>query len=198
VALHAPEPVAPLGRRFLAFFLDGFLLAPAYAVYAVVLDAFLGPLVGPDPAGTGLVVVAVDPLRVALELSLTLLTDAAYFAGCWTRWGMTAGQRACGVAVRAVGPGEEPPGGGQRLLPRDPERVPARVAMVRWALLQVVPLCLGSLGASGAVPLEVVGAGNGAWYGLLLVTALADPLRRGLHDRMVGTVVVRAAIARQA
>jgi uncharacterized RDD family membrane protein YckC len=70
--------------------------------------------------------------------------------------------------------------------------------MVRWALLQVVPLCLGSLGAAGAVPLEVVGAGNGAWYGLLLVTALADPLRRGLHDRMVGTVVVRAAIARQA
>jgi len=207
VALHAPGPVASLTRRLLAFFLDGFVLVPVYLVYAITLDALLGTLVEADPGGSGLVVVAVDPLRVAIELTLTLLTDAAYFAGCWARWGMTVGQRACGVAVRAVGPGGPPPGGpppggrplgGRPPLPPDPERVPAQVAAVRWAVLQLLPLCVGTLGGAGAASIQAVAVLNATWFGLIFVTAAVDPLRRGLHDRAAGTVVVRAAITRQA
>jgi len=143
VALHAPAPVATLTRRLIAFFLDGFLLVPVYVVYAVLLDAAFGALVAPDPGGAGVVVVAVDPARMALELTLTLLTDIAYYAGCWARWGMTPGQRLCGVAVRAVGPGETRSAGAPSALPPDPERVPAPAATIRWAVLQLLPLCAG-------------------------------------------------------
>jgi uncharacterized RDD family membrane protein YckC len=197
VALHAPAPVAPLTRRLVAFFLDGLFLVPVYVVYAVVLDSLFGALVEPGPGGSGLVVVAVDPVRVALELSLTLLTDAAYYAGCWARWGMTPGQRVCGVAVRAVGPGEPPPVGVHPMLPPDPERVPVPVATVRWAVLQLLPLCSGILGAAGALPIGVVGGINTGWYAFLFLTAASDPLRRGFHDRRAGTAVVRRAVSRQ-
>jgi hypothetical protein len=32
------------------------------------------------------VVVAVNPVRVVLELTATLVIDALNFAGCWSRW----------------------------------------------------------------------------------------------------------------
>ncbi len=196
MTLPTTSPVAPLGRRFLAFFLDGFVLVPIYAVYGIALDGLFGALVEAGPNGTGLVVVAIDPARVAIELTLTLLTDAAYYAGSWAWWGMTIGQRACRVAVRAVGPGATPPTG-RPAAPPDPSRVPAQAAVVRWAILQVLPLCVGTLGAAGAIPLEVIGLLNGTWFGLLVVTVLADPLRRGLHDRAADTVVMPAPVVRQ-
>ena len=197
MALHAPAPVAALTRRLVAFFLDGFILIPVYAIYAFVLDSVFGALVEPDPNGAGVVVVAVDPVRMALELTLTLVTDAAYFAGCWARWGMTPGQRICGVAVRAVGPGSPPAPGQPRGLPPDPERVPLPVASVRWAVLQVLPLCCSTLGAAGALPIGIVAGINTGWYALLFLTAVVDPLRRGVHDRIAGTAVVRAPARRR-
>ncbi len=204
MVLHAPAPVATLARRLVAFFLDGLILAPVYVLYAVVLDATFGALVEPDPGGTGLVVVAVDPLRMALELSLTLLTDAAYYAGSWARFGMTPGQRVFGVAVRAVAPGGPPGPPGLPSLPAappappsDPGRVPAQVATTRWAILQLVPLCAGTLAGAGALPIGVVAGVNTGWYAYLFLTAAVDPLRRGFHDRRAGTVVVRRALRRQ-
>jgi uncharacterized RDD family membrane protein YckC len=197
VALHAPAPVATLARRLVAFFLDGLILVPFYLVYAVVLDSLFGALVEAGPGGAGLVVVAVNPGRVGLELTLTLLTDVAYYAGSWARWGMTPGQRVCGVAVRALGPGEPPVRGAPPTLPPDPERVPAQAATVRWAALQLLPLCAGSLAAAGALPLEVVTLLNAGWYLFLFITAAIDPLRRGFHDRLAGTVVVRPAVRRR-
>ena len=200
MAREARAPVASLARRLVAFFLDGLFLVPVYLVYALVLDAALGPLVEPGPAGTGVVVVAVSPLRVALELGLTLVTDAAYYAGCWVRWGMTPGQRICGVAVRPVAPGM--PGsslgfGRSPSAPTDPgghadgARVPAPVATTRWAILQLLPLCVGSLGAAGAIQLDVVAGINAGWYLFLFLTTAVHPLRQGLHDRRAGTLVVR-------
>jgi hypothetical protein len=196
VAIGVSAPVAPLGRRLVAFVLDGFVLVPVWIVYAVVFDAVFGPLVAADPSGAGIVVVAVDPLRMALELALTLVTDAAYYAGSWVRWGMTPGQRACGVTVRAVaatalsGPGEQP---------RPdviPGRVPAQVATVRWAVLQLLPLCVGALGTAGALPVGIVAGITAGWSGFLLLSTIADPLRRGFHDRVAGTLVTTVAARR--
>ena len=63
MAVGVSAPAAPLGRRAIAYFLDGFVLVPAWILYAVVLDAVFGPLVATDPAGTGVVVVAIDARR---------------------------------------------------------------------------------------------------------------------------------------
>jgi uncharacterized RDD family membrane protein YckC len=193
VALRVSAAVAPLSRRVVAFLLDGIVLVPVWVVYGVALDAFFGPLIAPDAGGTGIVVVAIDAPRVALELALTLLTDAAYYAGCWVRWGMTPGQRACGVAVRAAPTAGPTPPDGQPAPEPDPDRVPVQVATNRWAVLQLLPICAGSLGSAGALPLGVVAAITAGWSAALLLSAAADPLRRGLHDRVAGTVVVLAA-----
>ena len=195
MALRVSAAVAPLRRRIVAFLLDGVILVPVWVVYGVALDAIFGPLIAPDPGGTGIVVVAIDAPRVALELALTLLTDAAYYAGCWVRWGMTPGQRACGVAVRAAPTAAPTPPDRQRAPELDPDadRVPAPVATMRWAVLQVLPICAGSLGSAGALPLGVVAAITAGWSAALLLSAAADPMRRGFHDRVAGTVVVLAA-----
>lgn len=197
MALRVSAVVAPLGRRVVAFLLDGLILVPVWVVYGVALDAIFGPLIASDPGGTGIVVLAVDAPRFAFELALTLLTDAAYYAGCWVRWGMTPGQRVCGVAVRTAptaAPTAAPtPPERQRALELDPDRVPAPVATIRWAVLQLLPICAGSLGSAGALPLGVVAGITAGWSVALLLSAAADPMRRGLHDRAAGTVVVLAA-----
>jgi uncharacterized RDD family membrane protein YckC len=195
VALRVSAAVAPLGRRVVAFLLDGVILVPVWVVYGVALDAIFGPLIASDPGGSGIVVVAIDAPRVALELALTLLTDAAYYAGCWVRWGMTPGQRACGVAVRGAPSAAPTSADRQRSFEShaDADRVPTPVATMRWAVLQVLPICAGSLGSAGALPLGVVAGITAGWSGFLLLTAAADPMRRGFHDRVAGTVVVLAA-----
>ncbi len=193
MALSVSAAVAPLGRRVVAFLLDGIILVPVWVVYGVALDAIFGPLIAQDPGGTGIVVVAIDAPRVALELALTLLTDAAYYAGCWVRWGMTPGQRVCGVAVRAAPTAAPTPPDRQGAPGPDSDRVAAPVATIRWAVLQLLPICAGSLGSAGALPLGVVAGLTAGWSAALLLSAAADPLRRGLHDRVAGTVVVLAA-----
>lgn len=197
MALRVSAPTAPLGRRVVAFFLDGFVLVPVWIVYAVVLDAVFGPLVASDPGGAGIVVVAIDAPRVALELALTLLTDAAYYAGSWVRWGMTPGQRVCGVAIRVAESAARPAPDGIRPPAPDPDRVPAQVATLRWAVLQVLPLCVGSLGSAGALPLGIVAGITVGWSGLLFLSAAADPMRRAIHDRVAGTIVIVAAVPRR-
>jgi uncharacterized RDD family membrane protein YckC len=193
VALRVSAAVAPLGRRVVAFFLDGVILVPVWMLYGVALDAIFGPLIAPDPGGAGIVVVATNAPRFALELALTLLTDAAYYAGCWVRWGRTPGQRACGVAVRAAPSAATIPSDRQRAPEPGPDRVPASVATIRWAVLQLLPICAGSLAAAGALPLGVVAGITAGWSAALLLSAAVDPMRRGLHDRVAGTVVVLAA-----
>jgi uncharacterized RDD family membrane protein YckC len=188
VAPQVPTPVATLTRRTIAFLIDGLVLAPVYVIYAVVLDALFGPLVGPGADGSSLVVVAVDPLRVAIDLTLTILTDAAYFAGCWALWNATPGQRLCGVAVRTIASGAATGAAAPRAA--GPDRVPLPVATVRWAFLQLLVLCTGTLGAAGAIPLDAVAGINAGWYAFLFFSAALNPLRRGLHDRAAGTIVV--------
>lgn len=195
MALRVSAPAAPLGRRVVAYFLDGFVLVPVWILYASVLDAVFGPLVASDPGGAGVVVVAIDAPRVALELALTLLTDAAYFAGSWVRWGRTPGQRVCGVAVRVAESAARPALDGMR--PPAPDRVPAQVATARWAVLQVLPICVGSLGSAGALSLGILAGLTVGWSGFLFVSAAADPMRRAIHDRVAGTIVIVPTVPRR-
>ena len=198
MALRLSAPAAPLARRVVAYYLDGFVLVPAWIFYTVVLDAVFGPLVATDPGGAGVVVVAVDAPRVALELVLTLLTDAAYYAGSWVRWGMTPGQRVCGVTVRLAELTALSAPDGRRPPALASDRIPAQVATTRWAVLQVLPLCVGSLGTAGALPIEIVAGITVGWSGFLFLSAAADPMRRAVHDRVAGTVVVLPAVRRSA
>lgn len=184
MGLSAAAPIASLGRRSAAYLVDSLIVGVAYVSLAVLFDTLFGPLVAATPDGTALVVVSVNPGRVVLELTATLVIDALYFAGCWSRWGATPAQRAFRLRVR-MADGTPPK-------PEAPDALPIEAAWRRWAALAILPIAVGSLAASGALDADVLLVVNGTWFLVLLTSAAADPLRRGLHDRVAGTVVVPA------
>ena len=195
--LPLAAPIAPLGRRSAAYLVDSLIIGLAYLMLGILFDSIFGPLVAATPDGQALVVVAVNPLRVALELTATLVVDALYFAGCWSRWGATPGQRVLRIRVlleRATGSAATGPAGAGPAAAGSahdtPVALPLEAAGRRWAVLAVLPIATGSLAGSGAIDVSVLTVVNGAWFLLLLASTAADPLRRGLHDRVAGTIVV--------
>ena len=197
MSLPLAAPIAPLGRRSAAYLVDSLVIGVAYLVLGILFDSIFGPLVAATADGQALVVVAVNPLRVALELTATLVVDALYFAGCWSRWGATPGQRVLRIRVlleRAAGPAATGPAGAGSAAAGSahdtPVALPLEAAGRRWAVLAVLPIATGSLAGSGAIDVSVLTVVNGAWFLLLLASTAADPLRRGLHDRVAGTIVV--------
>jgi uncharacterized RDD family membrane protein YckC len=192
MSLPLAAPIAPLGRRSAAYLVDSLVIGLAYLVLGILFVSIFGPLVAATADGQALVVVAVNPLRVALELTATLVVDALYFAGCWSRWGATPGQRVLRIRVlleRATGSaGAGPAGAGPAH--ETSVALPLEAAGRRWAVLAVLPIATGSLAGSGAIDVSVLTVVNGAWFLLLLASTAADPLRRGLHDRVAGTIVV--------
>ena len=197
MSLPLAAPIAPLGRRSAAYLVDSLVIGVAYLVLGILFDSIFGPLVAATADGQALVVVAVNPLRVALELTATLVVDALYFAGCWSRWGATPGQRVLRIRVlleRATGSAGAGSAGagpaGADSAHDTPVALPLEAAGRRWAVLAVLPIATGSLAGSGAIDVSVLTVVNGAWFLLLLVSTAADPLRRGLHDRVAGTIVV--------
>jgi uncharacterized RDD family membrane protein YckC len=197
MSLPLAAPIAPLGRRSAAYLVDSLVIGVAYLVLGILFDSIFGPLVAATPDGQALVVVAVNPLRVALELTATLVVDALYFAGCWSRWGATPGQRVLRIrvllerATGSAGAGPAATGSAAAGSAHDtPVALPLEAAGRRWAVLAVLPIATGSLAGSGAIDVSVLTVVNGAWFLLLLASTAADPLRRGLHDRVAGTIVV--------
>jgi uncharacterized RDD family membrane protein YckC len=197
MGLPLAAPIAPLGRRSAAYLVDSLVIGLAYLVLGILFDSIFGPLVAATPDGQALVVVAVNPLRVALELTATLVVDALYFAGCWSRWGATPGQRVLRIrvllerATGSAGAGPAATGSAAAGSAHDTSvALPLEAAGRRWAVLAVLPIATGSLAGSGAIDVSVLTVVNGAWFLLLLASTAADPLRRGLHDRVAGTIVV--------
>jgi uncharacterized RDD family membrane protein YckC len=197
MSLPLAAPIAPLGRRSAAYLVDSLVIGVAYLVLGILFDSIFGPLVAATADGQALVVVAVNPLRVALELTATLVVDALYFAGCWSRWGATPGQRVLRIrvllerATGSAGAGPAATGSAAAGSAHDTSvALPLEAAGRRWAVLAVLPIATGSLAGSGAIDVSVLTVVNGAWFLLLLASTAADPLRRGLHDRVAGTIVV--------
>jgi uncharacterized RDD family membrane protein YckC len=197
MGLPLAAPIATLGRRSAAYLVDSLIIGLAYLVLGIFFDSIFGPLVAATPDGQALVVVAVNPLRVALELTATLVVDALYFAGCWSRWGATPGQRVLRIrvllerATGSAGAGPAATGSAAAGSAHDTSvALPLEAAGRRWAVLAVLPIATGSLAGSGAIDVSVLTVVNGAWFLLLLASTAADPLRRGLHDRVAGTIVV--------
>jgi hypothetical protein len=180
--LTGPGRPASLIRRGLAYAADSFVLGIVYLLLTETLDAAFGPLAIVSPDGDRLISVEFQPLRVAFTLAAILVIDAAYFAGSWALAGGTPFQQLARISVRPVDAAADPAGTARRLDPGD--------ALRRWAVMALLPLCAGLLGSSGAVPLEPVAAFDAAWTLGLLVTVAVDGRRRGLHDRVAGSIVV--------
>jgi uncharacterized RDD family membrane protein YckC len=213
--------VAGLGRRAGAWLLDGVL--SGFLVAIPVVAGFLTDVVALNPealrqfeASTSLrpfddVTVPLFMVNGGLLWLLAagwVAVSACYYVGSWLAWGATPAQRLFGLRVLDVEHGR---------------RLSIDAAVLRWALLVGVASTLGaatmalSLQDAARVPAnELLGTAAlasataglsdnvlaisavGTWGGLvwslaLLVSAATHPLKRALHDRIVGSIVVRLA-----
>lgn len=171
--------VAGATVRGIAWMLDNLLLMPiALGLQALVGWLILGrfdPLLGPGSVAAG------DPAHPAwlvagvVTATICVVIDLAYFVGCWTsRGGWTPGMRLLGLRVARV---------------TDGGRLGGREGVLRWLVL----------GSWTGVLMSLPTLSDPAWYAwlawvvVLLASTGASRTRRGIHDRVAGSVVVGPA-----
>jgi uncharacterized RDD family membrane protein YckC len=150
--------------------------------------------------------VNVPALIVALAVYIGI--HVAYFAGGWIRLGGTPAQRILGLRVADTVSGENLSIDQALLrwvvLTGISTVVSAIFAVVLFNTFATTPMnqlvgtgatgtALARFGALKNVNLisNLVSLGNGIWMLVMLISAGAHPLHRGLHDRIVGSIVLR-------
>lgn len=113
--------------------------------------------------------------RWALQ-GVLFITIGLYFAYCWSRGGQTLAMKSWGLKLESPG---QPLSLGRALLRY----------LLAWHLLLPSVLVVSALQMHALVDLLLFAAG----FGLMLLTVYLDPGRQFLHDRMLGTRVVRSA-----
>jgi uncharacterized RDD family membrane protein YckC len=174
--MTAGGPVtASLFRRSIAWWID--LCFISSIAGAVTLAAHMNAITAtttPD-GGSAYAVTAGGPFAV-----VGLVVSALYCIPFWAKLGATPGQLFTGMRVNGVG---------------TQLRLPISAAVVRWFALW------GIFGLIGTTELLSGGTGNwplllqALWLGFLLASAVNNPLRQGLHDRLAGSVVVKTWLA---
>jgi uncharacterized RDD family membrane protein YckC len=214
--------VAGLGRRIGAWIVDailaGFLVivpfTVAIAAGGVSLNSTVLDQLTADPHSTITEpLLTVNMAVVAAAVAVWVLLRAAYFAGCWTYFGGSPGQRMLSLNVLAV---------------ENSGRLPLGRAIVRWLLLDGIGQIVGAIAlvmvidALATVPFSQTTYGNAfsystlavdsrarsadalstfsswasiAWSIVLLVSVATNSLKRGLHDRLAGSIVLGKAPA---
>ena len=214
--------IAGMGRRIGAWLLDGIFvgfLSIIPVVLAIVTGAVtlnqqaIDQLRQMDPEAyqpfstvtAPLFNVSMSPLIVAAVVYVLL--NAAYYAGCWIKWGGSPAQLMLKLRVADVTTGEN---------------LAIDASVLRWAFLQGISTILGAVflilfldalsktsmaewfgsgygstfsfgsGSLGGVTLlsNLVSWGSSLWLILLIATAGTNPAKRGLHDRLSGSIVL--------
>ena len=172
-------PTASVRRRIAAHLIDALLVGLASFVVAALASAVIGPAVSVATDTDGSARITLDSARLLIQAGAATALSGAYFVGTWIGpWAATAGQRALGVSVvRSATPGD---------------RLGVGRALLRWILLGAPFGLVAALVVDSAVAWSVVVLVAAAWTATLLASALRDGERRGLHDRLVGSRVVRS------
>jgi RDD family. len=194
-ALEATDPDGPIGSlplvdvvittddpdrvgaliRLAAYALDALILAVAIYIVALVLRAALGPTLRITDVG-GVQRIQVDRLRTVVNAVAATIVTGTYFVGWWLRSGSTPGQRLIRARV------EQADGSGRLRLGQ---------AVGRWLLLGTPLGLLATLvGPPSAFGLFFV-AYIATWDAVLFVTTARHRRKRGLHDRLSGSIVRR-------
>ncbi len=175
-------PTASVRRRIAAHLIDALLVGLASFVVAALASAVIGPAVSVATDTDGSARITLDSARLLIQAGAATALSGAYFVGTWIGpWAATAGQRALGVSVvRSATPGD---------------RLGVGRALLRWILLGAPFGLVAALVVDSAVAWSVVVLVAAAWTATLLASALRDGERRGLHDRLVGSRVVKSAQA---
>jgi uncharacterized RDD family membrane protein YckC len=172
----------PVGAmiRLLAYAVDAVLLVVVIYVVALVLRAAIGPTLRITDS-SGVPRVQIDRLHSLINSLAATFVAGVYFAGSWLRFGRTIGQRLIGArVVRVDGEGHLGPG----------------PAAARWLLLGtplgLIATIVGPSAASSVIPVALLAT----WSAVLYVSTARSRTRRGFHDRMTGSIVVRRSARR--
>ena len=178
-SIPAPQPqaslrIAGLGRRTAAYLLD--LIGIALGSWIVVAIAKVPGMAQTTVGADGSTTTSYMLTSSGWSMVIVGIVSAAYCVVSWASMGGTPGQRLLGLRVSRSGSSA-------------PLSVVA--AVVRWALLWGV-ICLAGAPALLAAGLSSPGfAIQVAWLAVLVGSSSRDPKKRGLHDRLAGSVVFR-------
>jgi uncharacterized RDD family membrane protein YckC len=165
--------VAGMKRRLAAYFLDNVVLFFVITLLVATL-AWVGLWVSRAPDAAHPEVFEYNYPVAFLDMIIGLIVSGLYYATTWTVRGATLGQGACKLRVVDAADG-----------------LPLRRSQSwrRWFALgaPAVPVIL-------LLPIlwlnAVIAAVAFVWGVVLLATTIRQPMRRGLHDRYVGSAVV--------
>ncbi len=167
---------AGAAERLVAYVMDGVIVGILIYLAAFVLTRLIGPTVRYEAVG-GVPSVVLDGTRAVVNAVVATAITAAYFAGSWLVLGGTPGQRLLAMRVQRA---------------EDGGRLSVAQALIRWIVIG------GPFGLVSAlvVPVPLLGGALGlaffAWFVVLLVTTARDRRKRGLQDRLAGSVVLRS------
>jgi uncharacterized RDD family membrane protein YckC len=169
-----------VAARIVAFGLDAVVLALGSFALLAGLHLVLGPTVRFDGAGILRGRAVVDASRMLLDTVAVTTLAASYFALAWRRLGGSPGQRLLGI----------------RVLRADGSPLPAAQGLLRWTIrggpFALLAILAGLVGPALQVSVDAVAV---TWLVLVLVSIARSDTRRGLHDRVAGSVVTRTARA---
>jgi uncharacterized RDD family membrane protein YckC len=164
--------------RLVAYVIDAIILSFLMFVALAALGAILGPTLRFAQSIDVLRLrLTVNHERAVLDAGVAAAISLLYFVGSWLVLGGSPGQRLLGMQLGAVS------GGGLRPGP----------AVVRWIALAAPPAAAALLalvfpGLRASIALVVL-----VWQLILLVTTIGSSSKQGVHDRLAGSIVTRAA-----
>ena len=165
----ATEQPAGIRPRFAATAIDLLVVGLAWFVAVWLLLEVLTLTGGLSPSTLETMSpssVSLTPQQYALALlagGILLVLRGAYLVYGWSALGRTPGQDLAGVAILDV---------------RTGSRLPAGRSLVRWIISEMPGVGL------------LLSVGILVWYGLIALTIVRSPMRRGLHDLAAGSVIV--------
>ena len=171
------DDAMPVGAfvRLFAYVLDALVIAIAIYLVALLLRAVLGPTIRVTDV-SGVPRVRVDRLRSIIDVAAATTVAGTYFVGSWLGLAGTPVQRVFGARVERA---------------RDGGRLHFGQAVGRWILLGAPFGLVSTLLVPPPLLGAILGLGIAVWYAILSITTARDRRKRGLHDRVAGSVVRR-------
>jgi hypothetical protein len=165
--------------RLVAYAIDGILLTVLVFVAVAVVGAIVGPTIRfSQPADVLRLRLSLDHGRAVIDGLVAAAISLVYFVGTWIALGGSPGQRLLGLRLRAA---------------TDDVRLGAGPALVRWVALAAPSAAAAILGIVIPVLRPSLGLVVLVWQVILLVTTIGSATRQGVHDRLAGSIVTRAA-----
>jgi uncharacterized RDD family membrane protein YckC len=176
--LEVARYFADAPNRLVGFLIDAVILSALSFVAAIGISVLFGPIVTIDRSADS--AVSVDQGLAMVNAVLGTAIGGLYFVVTWRRFRGSPGQRLLRMEIHSLANGS----------------LTIKQGIVRWAFLGL------PLGVEALLTTSLSGIGDAvamlallAWYVVLLASIAQNAMKQGIHDRVAGTIVTKAALA---